>query len=127
MLDRFRRLLGADADTSPSAAADTLPVIDHHEARRAQTEGALLLDVREPDEWVAGHIAGARLYPLPRLASDPQIDEALSRPIVAYCKVGARAERAAEILEACGYENVAIMQGGYADWQAAGYPVESGR
>lgn len=99
-------------------------MIDHHEARQAQQNGATLVDVREADEWAAGHIDGALFYPLPRVASDPQLDDvAADTPIVTYCKVGARADRAAEILRAAGYENVQVMAGGYDDWQAAGYPT----
>ncbi|RJS93472.1 rhodanese-like domain-containing protein [Salinisphaera sp. Q1T1-3] len=126
MFERIRQFIGAsdrDDPRAPYLSEDT-PMIDHHAARTAQTDGAVLIDVREVDEWQAGHIAAARHISLPLLASDPEIDLPLDQPIVTYCKVGARAERAAEILRACGYEDVRAMGGGYADWAAAGYPVE---
>ena len=125
MLDRLRRAVNKQMNAPDEAPEDDrLPVIDHHEARTAQQNGATMIDVREPDEWHAGHIAGARLHPLPRIASDPDVDLAAGTPLVTYCKVGARAERAAEILRAAGYADVQVMTGGYADWRDAGYPVE---
>ncbi|MBH03965.1 MAG: sulfurtransferase [Xanthomonadales bacterium] len=125
MLDHLRRAVNKTLNAPDKAPEDdTLPVLDHHQARTAQKDGATMIDVREPDEWADGHIAGARLHPLPRIASDPDLDLALGTPVITYCKVGARAERAAEILHAAGYADVQIMTGGFADWQDAGYPVE---
>lgn len=99
-------------------------VIDWHQARQAQEEGAHMLDVREKDEWEAGHIAGAIHHSLPRIASDPDLDIPADAPVVAYCKAGGRAQRAADILAAAGYSRVRVMRGGFSDWQAAGYPTE---
>ena len=45
--------------------------------------------------------------------------------MVTYCAAGARAARAAAALAANGYSDVSALQGGYGDWAAAGYPVES--
>ncbi|HET7312748.1 rhodanese-like domain-containing protein [Salinisphaera sp.] len=99
-------------------------MIDHHEAREAQQNGATLVDVRERDEWEAGHVAGAVLHPVTRIASDPDIDMAPDTPVVTYCKAGTRAERAAEVLRAAGYADVRAMRGGFDDWRTAGYPTE---
>ncbi|KEZ76618.1 rhodanese-like domain-containing protein [Salinisphaera hydrothermalis] len=99
-------------------------MIDHHEAREAQENGAALIDVRERDEWEAGHVAGALFYPVTRISSDPDVDVDPTTPIVTYCKAGGRAQRAAEVLEAAGYANVRAMRGGFEDWRAAGYPTE---
>lgn len=98
-------------------------MIDHHEARKAQQNGATMLDVREPDEWDAGHVADAMFCPLPQIASDPDLPVEDDAPIVTYCKAGGRAQRAAEILEAAGYTNVQAMTGGFDDWKEAGYPT----
>lgn len=98
-------------------------MIDHHQARQAQKDGATLVDVRELDEWQAGHAADAVLHPVTEIAGDPDIGLSADTPIVTYCKAGARAERAAEILKASGYEDVRAMAGGFEDWRAAGYPV----
>jgi rhodanese-related sulfurtransferase len=106
------------------AAPEVTPIVDLHEARQAQEAGAHLLDVREKDEWDGGHIAGAILHPLPYIASDPDVGVAADTAIVTYCKAGGRAERAAEILRADGYNDVQAMCGGFEDWKAAGYPTE---
>lgn len=99
-------------------------MLDPSEARDAQTAGARIIDVRERDEWEAGHVAGAQFYPVTRIASDPDLDLAPDTPIVTYCKAGGRAQRAAEILSAAGFTNVQAMRGGFEDWRAAGYPTE---
>lgn len=103
---------------------DTEQPIDPSEARRAQENGARLVDVREQSEWDAGHIAEALLCPLPWIASNPDIEAPLDTPLVTYCKAGPRAERAAEILRAAGHTDVRVMRGGFEDWKAAGYPTE---
>lgn len=99
-------------------------MIDPNEARDAQKNGAQLIDVRERDEWDAGHIQDALFYPVARISSDPDIDVAADTPIVTYCKAGGRAERAAEVLRAAGYSDVHAMNGGFEDWRDAGYPTE---
>lgn len=100
-------------------------MITHQQARQEQLNGATMVDVRESDEWEAGHVAGALLCPVAQIASDPDLRIEPDAPVITYCKAGGRAERAAEILEAAGYTDVKPMAGGFGDWQAAGYPTES--
>lgn len=122
--------LGALAGLNPGSAppkmyhAEDFPMIDHHQARKAQQDGATLVDVRELYEWQAGHAADAVLHPVGDIAGDPDIGLSPDTPIVTYCKAGARAERAAQLLAASGYNNVVAMEGGFDDWRDAGYPVE---
>ena len=83
--------------------------------------GALLLDVREPDEWAAGHAPGAMHLPLGELGA--RVDELpKDRPIVAVCRVGGRSGKAAEALVNAGYD-VVNLAGGMRAWDAAGQPV----
>lgn len=83
--------------------------------------GALLLDVREPDEWAAGHAPGAKHVPLGEL--NARVDELpKDRPIVAICRVGGRSGKATEALVASGYD-VVNLDGGMQAWDAAGQPV----
>src|SRR4051795_923966 len=83
--------------------------------------GALLLDVREPDEWQAGHAPGAGHIPLGELGWRV---EGLpnDRSIVCVCRVGGRSARATEALRGAGYE-VVNLAGGMRAWAAAGQPV----
>lgn len=126
MLKRIYNLIRESKDAGDTAAGDDEEplMIDYEQARQAQQNGAQMIDVRERDEWDAGHIAGALFYPVTRISSDPEVDVDPNTPIVTYCKAGGRAERAAEVLRAAGYRDVRAMSGGFADWQAAGYPTE---
>ena len=82
-----------------------------------------LLDVREPDEWRAGHIAGAQHIPLgqlrARLTEVPR-----GRTIVAVCRHGNRSDAAMRGLRSLGYtcEN---LDGGVTEWHRAGLPLEA--
>ncbi|AXT85043.1 rhodanese-like domain-containing protein [Aeromicrobium sp. A1-2] len=90
-------------------------------ARAAElaAEGALMLDVREPDEWQAGHMAGAVHVPLGQL--DPSTIP-VGTPIVAVCRSGNRSGKAAILLADAGHE-VVNMDGGMLAWSEAGLPV----
>jgi rhodanese-related sulfurtransferase len=97
------------------------PSVTAEEAVRRVDEGAVLLDVREPDEWQAGHAPQALHVPLAALAARvDQLDEAT--PIVAVCRVGGRSERAAGALLQRGFDAVNLT-GGMQAWAAAGLPV----
>jgi rhodanese-related sulfurtransferase len=82
-----------------------------------------LLDVREPDEWQAGHIAGSQHIPLGqlrgRLAEVPK-----DRTILAVCRHGNRSDAAARSLRALGYTDL-NLEGGVTAWTQAGLPLES--
>ena len=97
--------------------------IDHVEPTQAvelQRSGAVLLDVREDDEWTAGHAPGAVHLPLAR------VSEAASRfkgqDVLTVCRSGSRSGRAAEVLDAAGMV-VRNVAGGMSAWSAAGLPV----
>ena len=95
--------------------------IDPADAAQRVESGALLLDVREPDEWTAGHAPGAKHLPLGELGA--RVDELpKDRPIVAVCRVGGRSNKAAEALVNAGYD-VVNLAGGMQAWNAAGQPV----
>ena len=93
--------------------------IDPTEAsRRIGNGGILLLDVRTPGEYAAGHAPAAVLLPLPDLAARmPELDPTV--PIIAICRSGARSQTAAEQLRESGYE-VLNLAGGSIAWLAAG-------
>jgi phage shock protein E len=76
------------------------------EARRMVAEGALLLDVRTPGEYAAGHLEGAVNVPVQVLAT--RLDElgAHERPIVVYCRSGHRSANAAALLRDAGFTDV---------------------
>lgn len=98
-----------------------VPQVDPEEAARLISEGAFLLDVREDDEWMAGHAPPAthvRLSEVPtRVAEIPG-----DKTIVAVCRAGSRSQQAAEFLRTQGVEAVNLV-GGMRAWAAAGMDV----
>jgi hydroxyacylglutathione hydrolase/adenylyltransferase/sulfurtransferase len=81
-----------------------------------------LVDVREPYEWDAGRIAGARHVELERLASKaPTIDR--DRPVVFYCRLGARSGMAANAFRRAGYDAYSMV-GGLTAWDEQELPLE---
>jgi rhodanese-related sulfurtransferase len=81
-----------------------------------------LIDVRQQHEWDAGRIAGARLLELTELGVQAATIER-SRPIVFYCRSGARSAMATEAFSDAGYD-AHNMAGGLLAWTAAGLPIE---
>lgn len=92
------------------------------EARMAIAEGAIAVDVREPDEFSAGHVEGALNIPLGML---PERAAALpaDRPLLVYCAAGDRASSAASILERAGLSRVINLAGGTDSWRSTGLPL----
>ncbi|MFE4977791.1 rhodanese-like domain-containing protein [Kitasatospora sp. NPDC056651] len=89
----------------------------------ARTGAAVLLDVRDPAEFTAGHAPGALHLPLIGLvAGVPLPPEAAGRTVLAICRSGNRSQRAAEVLAARGIE-VLNVAGGMGAWALAGLPV----
>lgn len=87
--------------------------------------GVTVLDVREDDEWAAGHIEGALHIPLMELpARAGELAEAAPVQTLVVCKVGGRSAQACAYLAQQGYE-VVNLDGGMLDWQAAGRPMVS--
>lgn len=97
-----------------------LPDLDPDEAAALLDRGdAVLLDVREPGEWAAGHAPAAAHVPLGLLdAGSVPAD----RPVVAVCRSGNRSGRAADLLADAGIR-VHNLVGGMQAWAAAGRPV----
>lgn len=92
-------------------------------ARLADGPSALLLDVRGPGEFAAGHLPGARNVPLTELAERAR-ELPRDRPLLVSCQSGYRSMIAAGLLERAGFEQLAEHRGGFADWAARGLPVE---
>src|SRR5579871_3333020 len=87
---------------------------------------ALIVDVREPDEWEDAHIPGAVFLPLSRFDVS-QIPDPGSKHLVFHCRSGRRCGMAAEIAVAHGYKGIIKrMEGGFLAWSAAGYDSEPG-
>ncbi|MCX5292469.1 MULTISPECIES: rhodanese-like domain-containing protein [unclassified Streptomyces] len=90
-------------------------------------DDAVLLDVREPYEWQAGHAPRAVHLPLSALAAGAGLPaHAQARPLVVICRSGNRSRQAAELLATRGAQAVDVI-GGMRDWAGAGLPVVDAR
>jgi len=87
-------------------------------------EKAVLIDVREPDEYAAGHAQGARNVPLGQLEGAKGLPTNKALPLVVLCASGARARRAVGMLRKAGYEKAVVLAGGTAAWREASLPIE---
>ena len=93
--------------------------------RLAANSGVRLIDVREDDEWRAGHAAGAEHLGKGIIERDIEA----SAPdkvteLILYCGGGYRSALAADVLQNMGYTNVWSMTGGWKAWQDSSAPVE---
>ncbi|MBE9070203.1 rhodanese-like domain-containing protein [Leptolyngbya cf. ectocarpi LEGE 11479] len=88
-----------------------------------ENQEALLLDVREPAEYAAEHIPGARLMPLSSFDANT-LWTLSDRKIVLQCQSGKRSAQAAQKMFEAGFDKVAHLQGGLPTWKAAGYPTK---
>ena len=85
--------------------------------------GAVLLDVREPDEWNAGHAPDAHHIPMQDVPA--RLDEIpTDGDVVVVCRMGGRSAQVTAYLLAQGWESVANLAGGMWAWEAAGKPVQ---
>jgi rhodanese-related sulfurtransferase len=97
--------------------------IDAAEARALLEDGAFLLDVRELDEWAAGHAPQARHIPLGELESRyTELPDGVT--IICVCRSGGRSAHAAAALSTVGYPTLNLT-GGMQAWDAADLPVVS--
>ena len=119
------------ATAGPALAAsptrDSLPAVQQAVAEQK----AVIIDVREPDEWAESHLSGARLVPLSRLkAGVAPTDLARVLPqdkiIYCHCLAGGRCLLAADILKPLGYDVRPLGQS-YDELVAAGFPAVTGR
>jgi len=100
-----------------------LPEVTAEEARAEVAAGTILLDVREQDEWDAGHAPDARLLPLSELQQRVAEVPTDARVLV-VCHSGMRSMRATAFLRHSGVDAVNVT-GGMLAWTAAGGPVEA--
>lgn len=92
------------------------------EAAAAMASGAKLVDVREPSEFLSVHVPGSVLVPLATLEAQLGALDA-ARPVCLLCGSGLRAAGAARALEAAGFQDLRVVEGGIEAWEKSGAPV----
>jgi molybdopterin/thiamine biosynthesis adenylyltransferase/rhodanese-related sulfurtransferase len=110
--DMIRRVRSEIREVSPAEA-------------RERADKAVLVDVREADEWAQGHVPGAVF--IPRGFLELRVEEKVpdrAREVILYCAGGTRSALAARALQDLGYERVSSMAGGFGKWKESGFPIE---
>jgi len=97
---------------TPTAAAELLA-----------TTHVDIVDVRDADEWVTGHLDGARLVPFETLRADPEAHLARTTPILFVCAKGVRSLTAAKLAERFGFAQLYSLGGGTREWARAGFEL----
>ena len=103
--------------------------INVEEAKRLIEEGKVhVVDVRQPDEWQAGHIPVANLIPLDRIVNKPteSLTDEHTQPLLFVCAVGGRSAIACEVAATMGYTELYNLEGGTSAWIRSGLPVDRG-
>jgi hydroxyacylglutathione hydrolase len=127
-LDRIAGYAGLDAIEAWSQTHGELqriPVISLADLKgRLEQDNLVVLDVRDVTEWRAGHIPGSQNIPVGRL--DQRLGEIPRHGrLVVHCQTGPRAAIAAGLLRTRGFRDVHLFSTGFAEWRAAGQPVET--
>ena len=114
--------------SAASAESEALPRISAPElAARLREPGdeLLVLDVRTPAEFAAGHVPGARNISHDELpARLGEFAASKDQDVVLYCRSGRRSQIAAQALREAGYTRLLQLQGDFPGWEASGQPVE---
>jgi rhodanese-related sulfurtransferase len=116
------------APTTTAAPADAAKPISQEalKSRVAEKEpGLVVLDVRTPAEFAAGHVPGARNVPHDEIpARLAELSSLKDQQVVLYCRSGRRTAIAAETLRGAGFDKLLHLEGDWLAWEAAKQPVE---
>ena len=94
-------------------------------ARKQAEERAQVIDVCEPAEFAAAHVAGAKNVPLGEIAAGKGLPGNKKLPLVVVCAAGKRSAQAVAQLKQMGYENAQSLSGGLKAWREANLPVDT--
>ena len=124
---------GRHIPSTPRASAPTSPASRQSPCRVSSGErrtysGALLLDVRDSQEYEAGHIIEARNLPAAELGAKAEtlLKKYKEKPVIVYCESGAASGAAARTLRAAGFSKVVTLRGGLQSWRQENLPLVKG-
>jgi rhodanese-related sulfurtransferase len=119
----FRSIFGGGQPAGPAVKQIQVAELKAQLDERAPI---VLVDVRQPEEYAQdGHVAGAKLLPLPLLSMRMQ-ELPQDAQIVVICRSGNRSQVAAEQLARAGYTNITNVVGGMTAWARSGFPMRRG-
>jgi len=91
---------------------------------RLMNQGALVLDIRKPEEFAAGHVNGAKQLPSDQiLTAGESFKRFKEKPVVVYCQSGSLVAAAVRQLNLQGFTKAFSLRGGFAGWRAENLPV----
>ncbi len=91
-------------------------------------EDAVVLDVREADEFAAGHLPDAKNFPLSKLTANlADLEKFKEKPVIVCCASGMRSGKACSQLQKVGFTRLYNLGGGIDAWAQANYPLKKGR
>ena len=91
---------------------------------RLMNQGALVLDIRKPDEFALGHVNGAKHLPSDQiLTAGDSFKRFKDKPVVVYCDSGSLAAAAVRQLNQQGFNKAFALRGGFSGWRAENLPV----
>ncbi len=121
---------GLEGMTPPSHASFNVPEVDAATAKQLIDAGAIVIDVRGKEAFLARHVAGALAMPLEELRAAVSAEKktiALDKPIVIYCGDGARTgPEGTYVMNQAGYAGAVNLKSGLEGWEKAGLPVAAG-
>ncbi|WP_290539235.1 MULTISPECIES: rhodanese-like domain-containing protein [Alcanivorax] len=104
---------------APLWAADSISINELKQAMQAD-RAPIIIDVRDEDEYLAGHIPGAIMVPAKQMEQHlDMLKQYRKQEIVLYCVSGRRASAAATVLEDAGFKKVRLLEGNYPAWSEA--------
>jgi len=109
------------------ARAEGLATVSPQDAIRMMNRGALVIDLRAAEQYVAGHLAGARRLDGEQiLKAADTLKKYKQKPLIVYDESGSLGTSAARQLKAQGFEQAFNLRGGLAAWRAENLPLEKG-
>lgn len=111
--------------TSTLVLAGSVKDVSPQQAAEMQRQSSLIVDVRENDEWNAGHIAGAIHIPLSEISNRlNELEKYKNAPVIMQCRSGVRSAKAANLLAKSGFMQIYNMEGGLNAWQDANLKIQ---
>lgn len=105
---------------------DTIKVLDisSFDKKLSETSSKIILDVRTPSEYEAGHLQNSVLIDIKNSSFEDDVNKLdKTKPVFVYCAAGIRSEKAALILEKKGFKEIYHMDGGLQAWEDENRPV----
>jgi rhodanese-related sulfurtransferase len=104
--------------------ATAFAAISSQDLIRLMNQGALVLDIRKPDEFAAGHVNGAKQLSSEQiLTAGETFKRFKDKPVIVYCDSGSLASAAVRQLTSQGFTKAFTLRGGFAGWRAENLPV----